>query len=71
VARKIKPTRRVFFHATHIGEHWARVSVEWTEHPDTPENWKANAEAVAMKAFDAADLAHDIVSASNGKSVKV
>ena len=68
--RKQKPKTRAFYHTARFGEHWAKISVEWSEDLDTPELWKANAEAVAEKAFMAVDLAHEIVSASSGKSVK-
>jgi hypothetical protein len=69
--RKIKPVKRGFFHESRLGHNWAKVSVEWAEHPDTPENWKANAEAIAEQAFAAADRARDIVQAMSGKSVRI
>jgi hypothetical protein len=70
VPRRIKPEKRGYFHESRLGYNWAKVSVEWSEHPDTPENWKANAEAIAEQAFAAADKARDIVQAMAGKFVQ-
>lgn len=68
MTRKTPTKKRQFFHETRSGAHWAKVSVEWSEHDETPDLWKANAEAAAERAFMAADLARDIVDATLGKT---
>jgi hypothetical protein len=69
VARKVKASIRQFYQLHRWGDHWAKLTMEWSEHPDTPEKWKQMAEQIAEEAFMAsAAKVRDVVSAMNGKT---
>lgn len=69
MARKAKSQVRQFYQLHRWGGHWAKLTLEWTEHPDTPQNWKDNASTAAEQCFMAGvDKVRLIVAAQQGKS---